>query len=340
MSAGWDALHAATAIARQEIAAHAPDADILAEGEAYVMRVVTASLAEASLEHLFVDGGLGRALLTRGGPNPDYIIASGRIDPTRRYHLSGHLNASERVGVGLYALGENGAPVEVGYTVFDASNVDAAGCFDIALASDASRPGALPIPADCRIIIARILHRAQGQPPARLSLSGGENMRGLALATGTSEGALARAAQGVIGSVREYLKWTRAVAAAPNRLAIPPTDLAATVQGDRETHYYLGYFDLGTDEWLEVTLPEELPGYWSLHVYNHWFESLQVAGVHDRNATKDPDGRIRIRLGPSVPGGMRNPIDTLDRRRGALICRIIGAEEISVPETRLVQTAR
>lgn len=196
-------------------------------------------------------------------------------------------------------------------------------------------PG-LHIPPECRVLITRTLHRSP-QPAARLSLTGGEPAPGLSLAAGSTEGALARAGQGLLAGVREYLKWTHAVVAKPNRFDAPPPDLAATAQGDRDTQYFLGYYDLAEDEWLEVTMPAELPGYWSIHAYNHWFESLQVQGAHDRNTVPDEDGHRRVRIGPYVPSDLPNRIETSGRKRGALICRIIGAEKVSAPATRLVR---
>ena len=109
MSSGWQALNGVIAEARALIAAEAPDAAIAAEGEAYLVRMTAAALASATLGHLFTEGGLTRALPVHGGPNPDYVMRHARIDPTRRYRLTGRLNGSERVGIGIYRLGANGA---------------------------------------------------------------------------------------------------------------------------------------------------------------------------------------------------------------------------------------
>jgi hypothetical protein len=167
--------------------------------------------------------------------------------------------------------------------------------------------------------------------------SAAESRRPGWLVSGTAEGALGRAAQTLLSGVREYLKWTQAVVAKPNRIDVAPPELAATIQGDRDTHYYLGYYDLADDEWLEVTLPQDLPGYWSLHAYNHWFENLQTTGAHDRNTTPDRDGRVRVAVGPDVPASAGpNRIDTLRRKRGALICRVIGASQVGVPSARVM----
>jgi hypothetical protein len=324
MSSGWQALEAAVADARSRIAEVAPDAATAAEGEAYVTRVMAAGLGGAVLGHLLQENGLSRPLPCYGGPNPDYVMRHAPIDATRRYRLKGRMNGSERVGVGLYSFGPNGAPLEMGYAVFSPGDCDADGHFALDIAADAEGPGTLAIRPGARVVLIRILHRDPETEHARLRLTGGPPATGLALMTGSNDGALSFVAQSLGNNIREYLKWTAAARDLRNRLGLAPPELAETVQGDPDTQYYLGGFDLGEGEWLEVTMPEGVSGYWSLHAYNYWYEHLQVPGVHDRNARPDADGRIRIAVGPQLPDALLNPIDTLGRRRGAFVCRIIG----------------
>lgn len=321
----WDALHQAVAEARAAIAALAPDPAVAAEGEAYVARVMTAGLGGAVLGHLFSADGLSRALPCYGGPNPDYIMRFAPVDYAGHYRLEGRLNGSERVGVGLYSYGANGAPLIAGYAAFDRGNCEPDGSFAISIdGGEGAHPG-LAIGRDTRVMLVRVLHRDPSSDPASLRFTGGPPQHGLALTTGSTDGALAFVARALAQNIREYLKWTAAARDLPNRLDVAPPELTATVQGDADTQYYLGGFDLREGEWLEVTMPAGLPGYWSLHAYNYWYEHLQTAGAHDRNARPDPDGSIRIAVGPQVPNSARNRIDTLGRRRGAFVCRIIGA---------------
>jgi hypothetical protein len=336
VSAGWDTLNQAIAEARTLIAAEAPDAETAAEGEAYVTRMVAAGLAGAVLGHHLREGGLARALPVYGGPNPHYIMRSAGIDPGRRYRIEGRLNGSERVGVGLYAIGPNGAPLIAGYTAFDCTNCPADGSFSLELALDAENMGALAVPPDARILLFRTLHRDEGTEPARYSLMGGEEPRGPTLMTGTNDGALAFVAKGLRENVREYLKWMAAARDLPNRLDRAPPALAETVIGDADTQYFLGGFDLAEGEWLEVVLPPIGAPYWSLHGYNFWYEHLQTPGVHDRNAVADADGFVRIAVGPERPVGAHNWIDTVGRRKGAFVCRVVGADAmIDRPQTQL-----
>ena len=196
----WDALHGAIAEARDAVAGMAPDADTAAEGEAYVARVATAAMAAAFMGHRLNEGGLATALPVYGGPNPDYRMSHALVDPAGRYRLEGRLNGSERVGVGLYRVGRNGAPLIAAYVAFDSGTVDGDGCFALDIAADAEGPGTLAIPEGARMLMMRVLHR-DGTPAAQLSLAGGVPQRGPTLAGCSAEAALAQ----VSGMIRRNI---------------------------------------------------------------------------------------------------------------------------------------
>jgi Protein of unknown function (DUF1254) len=335
MTGGWETVRDALAAAQVEIATAAPDLATAAEGEAYIARVLTACLNDAFLGHLMTDGGLIRALPTRGGPNPDYLISHAPMDAARRYCLRGRMNDSERVGVGLYSVGPSGSAVISRYAAVDRATAGPNGSFEFEIAAEPSRPGALAILPDARILIVRILHRDTKGEPARVTLEGGPPVRDLALAKGSADAALAQAAQGATNAVRQFLEWSAVTSVAPNRFLSEPPKLTQGLQGDPDTVYHLGYYQLEDGQWLEVTMPDGLTGYWSVHAYNHWCEALPGAGAHDRNTVRDSAGRIRIAIGPNPPQNAPNRIDTIGRRRGVLICRIIGATNPQVPTTKI-----
>ncbi len=330
----WEGLNAAIAKARDMVAANAPDPETAAEGEVYVSRVVSAALATAFMGHRLMERGLAMPLPVYGGPNPDYIMRHCVVEATGRYRLAGRLNGSERIGVGLYRAGNNGAPRIANYVAVDRDNCDADGCFVIDIGAGLFGPGTLAIPEGARIMMVRVLHR-DGSPPAHLDLTGGSPISGPTLVTGSNNGALAFAAKTVIGNVAEYMKWVSAARGLPNCLAPAPAELADTVVGDADTQYFLGGFDLAEGQWLDVVMPAGLSGYWSLHAYNFWYEHLVTPGVHDRNAVFSSDGRVVIAVGPKVPDAP-NRIDTIGRRKGAFVCRIVGAEkDIAPPEVTI-----
>lgn len=327
----WDRLNAAIAEARERVAAEAPDTETAAEGEAYVSRVVTAALATAFMGHRLTQNGLAMPLPVYGGPNPDYIMRHAAIDPAGRYRLEGRINGSERIGVGLYTIGRNGAPMIAGYTALGPEDCGPDGAFAIDMAAGLTGPRTLAIPEGARIMMVRVLHR-DGAPPAQLAFTGGPEPRGPSLVTGGNDGALAFAANNVRANVAEYMKWVAAARDLPNRLAAAPESLAETITGDADTQYFLGGFDLKPGEWLEVVLPAGLEGYWSLHAYNYWYEHLVTPGVHDRNAVES-DRSVVIAVGPDAPQGAVNRIDTVGRRKGAFVCRIVGHRaEIAAPQ--------
>ena len=207
------------------------------------------------------------------------------------------------------------------------------GYFALDVAADAQGPGSLPILPGARSIMVRVLHRDPQGEPARLVLTGGPPVRDLALAQGSTEAALGQVAGALLGSIRTFLEWSAVASAAKNSFHSETPQMAQGVQGDPDTIYYLGSYDLAEGEWLDVTIPAGIPGYWSLHAYNHWCESLPGAGTGDNACTAEADGSIRIAIGPSMWGDAPNRIDTLGRRRGALIFRAIGAGAVAVPQT-------
>ncbi len=320
----------ALAAAHAEIAAAAPDAATAAEGDAYLMRVLSANLADAFLGHLLTDNGLSRPLPVKGAPNPDYLMRHARVEPDGRYRLDGRLNGSERVGAGLYSFDARGAALLSDYAAFDPTSTAEDGTFSLTIAPDAG-DGGLTLKPDCRVLLVRILHRDPDSDPARLSLAGGADTPDLTLAGGTPEAGIGLAARMALGGVRQFLEWSRLTSERPNIFMEPPEAIAASAQGDPDTCYLLGYYRLGDGEHLEVVL-EPPAGYWSLHAYNHWGEPLPGAGVHDLNVTAEPNGRVRVAIRPEPPTGAPNPIRTLGRQRGMLIFRAVGGEPPALPE--------
>lgn len=337
MTDGWDSLNTAVEDALAKVEAKAPDASIAEEGRAYVSRIATAALNTAFLGHRLTSHGLAMPLPVQGGPNPDYIMRHAMIDPGQSYRLDGRLNGSERVGIGLYTVGQGGAPQLAAYETVEKADCCADGGFSLAIASDATGVDALAIPPGARLLIIRALHRDNSEP-AHFALSGKDVTAGPSLVGGSNATALGFAANQLRNTVAQYMPWIDAALALPNCLAHAPEELAETVVGDAQTQYFLGGFCLADDEWLEVIMPAGLTGYWSLHVYNFWYEHLCTPGAHDRNAVVEEDGSIRIAVGPGPPPSAKNRIETLGRNRGAFICRIVGGpDDMNAPQVAVHQ---
>lgn len=325
---GWTDLQQAIAQSQRKIRDAAPDKNTASEGEAYVTRVVAGLLSDGFLGHLNGTRGLSRALQIKGCPNPDYLLDSAPVSPSQTYKLSGQLNGSERVGVGLYTFTRDGVALERGYRVFDRANTEPGGVFSLMLSPAPGSVGHLAISGDARVLLVRTLHRDAKAQPASLCLSGPDGVANLALPATGNDAGLARAGEMLIRSIDQFLAWSEVCSARPNTLFTPPESMAGAVQGDPGTRYLLGYYHLAEGQTLEVTLPASSPpgldDYWSLHAYNHWGEPLPGAGRHDRNTQAGPDGVVTLSIGPGLPCNTINGIDTCGRQRGILIFRAIG----------------
>lgn len=340
MPNGWKQLHKSVETLNQEIRQCAPDAATADEGEAYVARVLTSCLNDSFLGHMLTQDGLSRALPTRGAPNPDYIMQHALLDSARSYQLTGCLNDSERVGVGLFRVGEGGSVEIAEYLFVNASNTDQSGNFLIDISAGAEGANALDLQPDACILLVRTLHRNSNGLPARLRLLGATAPADLTLTGGSTVAALSRAAQITSGSVRQFMSWSEHASAYPNQFRGEIEGLAQTMQGDPDTQYFLGYFELADNEALQVTIPSGLDCYWSVHAYNHWCEYLPGASAHNLNTQTNSDGTITLNVGPGVSADTPNPIDTKGRKRGVLVCRVVEGILAEPPDARVVELTR
>jgi len=319
----------------EELRASAPGDQVACEADAYVLRVYAASLNDTVLAHHFMQDGLSRAIPVRGCPNPDYILRHASLNGSGSYRLSVTLNESERVGVGLYRRTDQDSLESADYRVIDADNVDSAGKFVLSIAHSPESPHSMSLSADTTILLIRILHRTEGSP-AQIRLEGDIARQDLTLAGGTPEAALSQAIQATQRSVRQFLSWSTQASSFPNQLRLGVQGLSQTLQGDPDTIYALGYFDLGENQVLKVTMPANLRGYWSLHAYNHWCEYIPGASVHDKSANSDNHSGIVAFIGPTGSGEMGNFLDTRGRAKGILIGRFMGSAPEHAPQCDVI----
>jgi hypothetical protein len=330
---GWDALLADLARARAEIAAAAPDAETAAEGEAYLARLLATGLEGGFLAHETVRGGLNWPSARIGGANPDYRIAQARIDPAATYELRGRLNDAERVAVGLYTLDAASALIIDDYTAFDRRTTPD-GDFALTIGPDAQGPGALRSAAGTSVLLIRELARAGARTPAEAALS-----PAAPAPMAASAAPMAAVGQRLLANLRHFILWSRLIGETPNRFIGPPPAIAASVQGDADTHYYFAYYRLEPGQALVVDAPTQACAYWSFQATNHWLEPLPGASLHDKSVKAEADGTARIRIACGAGAGLANVIDTLGRRRGVVLHRTVGAREMLIPTARVETVA-
>ncbi len=109
--------------------------------------------------------------------------------------------------------------------------------------------------------------------------------------------------------------------------------------GAQENINAWGHYDLGPDEALIVEATPSPAVYWSLHIGNFWWESLDYAARHtslnDSQAVLDDDGVFRAVVAHEDPG-VPNWLDTMGHTKGPLLFRWVVAEHGPATTTKVV----
>jgi len=103
-----------------------------------------------------------------------------------------------------------------------------------------------------------------------------------------------------------------------------------------------GHFDLAPGEALIVEVAPAPAHYWSLHLGNFWWESLDYAGrqtsLNGRQAVLDADGKFRAVLAAADPG-VPNWLDTMGHLTGPMLFRWVVCDEAPDPVCTVVPAA-
>lgn len=349
----WRQLCAAVLDAGLEVLEAAPDDDLIrAEGLRYVARLFrygAGTQLEPKPTATPVFSFEGARI---GGDNPDYRYGAASLDGSLRYVLTIRPNDAARLGIGTYSggLGTGKGLLCDGYLNSEDLVHEPDGSFRIVISSanDGSVPNHLPMGLETNsLLIRETLVRPGTDRPAEMTITcttpGAQDSP---MAPADLDMALARLAPFMRGTVKQFLGWTNAFTAAPNRIhPLDPSFLAAA-QGDAGTLYHNGYFDLpDTETGLEVRFTPPSCRYWNLQGTSHWLESFDPVGapvnLNNVTATVEANGSIRAIIAPSDPG-IPNWIDTAGHLRGCIALRVIGANPDAqplTPQCRLVALA-
>jgi len=100
-----------------------------------------------------------------------------------------------------------------------------------------------------------------------------------------------------------------------------------------------GHFDLGPDEALIIDVQPADALYWSVHLGNFWWESLDYShrytSINGFQAALDEDGNFRAVVAHRDPGFM-NWLDSCGHSRGPMLFRWIVADHAPEPECKVV----
>ncbi|MEM9175089.1 MAG: DUF1214 domain-containing protein [Myxococcota bacterium] len=325
---------------------HAPDDDFdRAEGYRHLARL-TSHFLRAQLD----ESDPAQAVISTTSPkigldNPDYVYAGARLSPEFTYRLRGSLNDVAMLGIGVFsgALGTPKGLVRDAYVTTNELDVDD-GRFELILSRE-ERPGnwlALGPETNALNVRQTVLRRRE-QKPASLELTRiDQGPKPLPLSPDRFVGVLDRVRGMVPAIVSQFQGWRASFQEHPFEIREIDPKFLAIAQGDPNTIYLYGYWELEEDDVYEITLePPARFDYWNLQIGNHWLESFDHlhfdTHVNHETARVDDDGRVRIHVAARDPG-KPNWLETAGHRRGALALRWVGADTPPpLPETRVVK---
>jgi hypothetical protein len=103
-----------------------------------------------------------------------------------------------------------------------------------------------------------------------------------------------------------------------------------------------GLWKLAPDEALIIEIPEPEADFWAIQLASSLWHTLDYANrftsLNQAQAQPDRDGVFRFVLSHRDPGA-QNWLDAMSLERGIMIVRFCGAQEPSVPRTRLVKVS-
>lgn len=347
--AAWDEFCNTLQQTGRQILANTPDDGLdQTEGFRYLARLTQAGLARFIERSDPLKPAFNYNSPRIGGDNPDFLYGSASISGQYAYRIRGNREQAFNVGIGSYygGLGAGKGLQCSGYIFLNDLEVDDDGNFEIIASQQQQAGNWLPLVAECNAILLRQTVLQRGQDiPASFSI---ELLEPDAVApqpppvldAATLTKALQLSGLFTAGVVGQFLGWSNDFKQRPNEIHPINPELLAFAQGDPNTRYHNGYFELAEDEALLVELEPPACEYWNIQVANHWLESLDYLDyqthLNHASAQADEDGKVRLAISNGITP-VTNFIDTAGHQRGCISLRWIKADQESLACTRVVK---
>lgn len=276
-----------------------------------------------------------------GGPNQDNAYRCARVDPKRRYRITGRMHSCDHFAITLRVgfmhtgkWGTKGVISSVDRSITPGSD------FEILLGGDGSDPDFLPIPEGVTTLHVREYYLDwQPAEPAHFTI---ECLDVLPIPPPKTGEALAAEIDFALEQVEssllywnEYLRDHRAKGV-DNAFSSKTT----YAKGLGDARYAFLVWDLGPEEMLLVETDVPRARYWNLQLATlGWFEAVdpihRITSINQNQAYVGSDGRARFVIAHEDPG-VPNWLDTARHRNGLCTYRWFWPENDPTPTTRVV----
>jgi Protein of unknown function (DUF1214) len=351
----WSELRQAVDDAEQMVLSACEGADDLdqAEGYRFATRILRTAL------ELFVEDSPARdvhfipliAPTRKGlGDNPDVLYEIAPLAAEHAYRIGGRRGDAVFLSLCFYASTTPGEmPRWVFANLTDADmTFDAGGRYQLLVSRDReSKPDVL-LPAEPALVIVRRYFRDRyTADTGEVSIEyEGAMPEHSPLAAHTLAERLRAAARFMRSVVEGPERLVRTFGANPNALFAPPPQASVSYPAEApnesikfyyptpDAAYPCGWFRLAPGEALVIRVRPPRSRYWSIHLMNRWFESLDDRitrrAVNDANAVLDSDGSCRVVISQADPG-VPNWLWTAGHRDGFVLFRWLMAQAAPTP---------
>ncbi len=317
-----------------------------AEGYRYLTRLLRLAL-EMQLEHGSTDNpsfySLSHETAKIGADNPDNLYLNAAIDGCFDYEITGSLGEAPYLSFGTkenrYAI--DGRMVSTGEVDKSDLEVEADGSLRLLVSSEAVKGNWLPMRRESNMLILRQTFNDRNlELPARLRIRRlGASATHHQLGSEELERQLQRTLAFVGGTAKTFLGWVeRFERDHLNRFQIGDQSFFQAAGGDPNICYVYAFWELATDEVLQVVSSVPRCDYWNFQLANLWMESLDYrfypVHLNHSGAALDEDGLLRIYVSHRPVAGLRNNLITLGHHRGVMLMRWVGVDEHPVPELK------
>jgi hypothetical protein len=272
----------------------------------------------------------------QGGVNPDGYYDFAVINPSRSYRITGTRGNDCYLSFSFSGGIDGEWPERTAATLnHRAMTFDDDGGFTVTIASDATGPNAIVMEPDmCSVIVRQYFNvppedRHLAQLRIEVDPAGDEP-----LSETEQVGRSLTAAAAFVRSTNAHFPFPKGLADNYFTEPLGYTGDAGAL-GTTDNCYCMGRWKLAPGEELVVETTPARSGYWSLQIWNHWGQSVNLTLdeapypqliVNHAQATLNADGSVRIVVSPEAPDAP-NWLKTFGWTEGVMIFRYLFPEE-------------